>query len=59
MLETWRTFCNDESGATANEYALIAIICSVAMIAGLMGTRDGINESLGGASDGLQAAVQP
>jgi len=34
-----RTFASDESGATSIEYALIASIVSVAVIAGLMGVR--------------------
>ncbi|MEQ1717599.1 MAG: Flp family type IVb pilin [Hyphomicrobium sp.] len=51
----WSRFWSDEQGATANEYALIAIICSVSIIAGLYGQRDGINKNLGEATAGLQA----
>lgn len=48
-------FLKDERGTTANEYALIAIICSISIIAGAYGSRDGINKNIGEASAGLQA----
>ncbi len=47
-------FLRDEHGATATEYALIAVLCSVAIIAGLAGTRDGINTHLSDAASGLE-----
>lgn len=47
-------FLRNEHGATATEYALIAVLCSVAIIAGLAGTRDGINDHLGDAASGLK-----
>lgn len=50
-------FWSDGRGSTATEYALIAIICSVAIIAGLYSTRDSVNKSLGQARDGLQSST--
>ncbi len=47
-------FLRNECGARATEYALIAVLCSVAIIAGLAGTRDGINTHLSAASTGLE-----
>lgn len=40
-----RDFLNDESGATAIEYALIAVIVSIALVAGLTGARDQLKET--------------
>ena len=51
-----RGFRKDERGTTSTEYALIAVIASIAMIAGAYGTRDGINGAMNNASAGLQAA---
>ena len=47
-------FPRNEHGATATEYALIAVLCSVAIIAGWAGTRDGINTHLSDAATGLK-----
>lgn len=49
-----RYFVRNERGTTATEYALIAVLCSVAIIAGLAGTRDGINGHLDDAASGLK-----
>ncbi len=37
-------FANDESGATAIEYGLIAAIVGVGIIVGLGSVRDGLND---------------
>lgn len=47
-------FIRDERGATANEYALIAVICSIAIVAGLYDTRRDLNATIEKASAGLQ-----
>ncbi len=57
LTRRWLSFVSNESGTTATEYALIAVICSVAIIAGLYGTRDGVNDQLGSAASGLQGAA--
>lgn len=41
-----RRFGNDEEGSTVIEYALIACIVSIAVVAGLTGTRTTLNSSL-------------
>lgn len=51
-----RCFCKDERGTTSTEYALIAVIASIALISGAYGMRDGISSAMGNASAGLQAA---
>ena len=52
-----RDFLHDERRSTAIEYAIIAILCSVSIIAGLTGVREGINGLLDDASNGLQTAL--
>jgi pilus assembly protein Flp/PilA len=51
-----RRFVSDESGITAIQYSLIAILCSVAIIAGLYGVRGSLNQNLGDVSTNLQNA---
>jgi len=46
-------FANDESGATAIEYGLIAAIVGVGIIVGLGAVRDGLNDLLNNVSDKL------
>lgn len=46
-----RDFLNDDSGATAIEYALIAGIVSIAIVAALMGVREQLNETFASVAD--------
>ena len=57
MLKTgfWK-FGQDERGATAIEYALIAGIVSLSIIIGLTGIRDSLQNELNGVAPTLQAA---
>lgn len=57
MKQMWRYFLKDESGVTAIQYSLIAILCSVAIIAGLYGVRASLNENFSGVSTNLQEAT--
>ncbi len=51
-----RQFASDERGITAIQYSLIAILCSIAIIAGLYGVRGSLNQNLGDVSTNLQDA---
>ena len=46
----------DESGATAIEYGLIAALLSIAIIAGLQGTADELNQTFDKVSTELDSA---
>ena len=50
-------FIEDESGATAIEYGLIAALISVALIAGATALGNGINTKFGEVSGALDGAV--
>ena len=50
-------FARDERGSTSIEYALIAALCSVAIVAGLHGIRDGITTHLNDAAGGLRTGL--
>jgi pilus assembly protein Flp/PilA len=43
MVNLTATFAEDESGATAIEYGLIAAIVGIGIIVGLGALRDGLN----------------
>ncbi|MEQ1711274.1 MAG: Flp family type IVb pilin [Hyphomicrobium sp.] len=45
-MQTIARFMNDESGATAIEYGLIAAIVGVSIILGLGNLRDALNDIL-------------
>lgn len=57
MLKTIRNFIDDESGATAIEYGLIAALVSVAAIAALSALGSSLQDIFGVASDELQKAA--
>lgn len=57
MSRALKAFWADEQGITAIQYAMIAIICSVSIVVGLMGQRDGINQNLSEASAGIQSGT--
>lgn len=50
-------FVNDESGATAIEYGLIAALVGVGIIAALQNLRDDLNSTFGAVSSELQQAT--
>lgn len=54
MIELCKRFSADERGISAIQYSLVIMICSISIIVGLMGQRDGINSELGTASTGLE-----
>jgi pilus assembly protein Flp/PilA len=49
-----RRFVEDESGATAVEYAVIAGIIALGLIVSLGAIRDNLNEIFNNASDGMK-----
>lgn len=58
MLKTFKTFANDESGATAIEYGLIAALVSVAAITALKAMGSSLNTMFSTVSSELDDAVQ-
>ena len=59
MLAVIRQYLNDESGATAIEYGLIAALVSVAAIAALTAMGGSLNTIFTSVSTTLQSAVGP
>lgn len=57
IKNAWQRFAADERGITAIQYSLIAILCSVAIIAGLYGVRGSLNQNIGDVSTNLQDAT--
>jgi pilus assembly protein Flp/PilA len=53
MKTILKRFAEDESGATAIEYGLIAAIVGVGIIVGLGAVRDGLNDLFNNVSDTL------
>lgn len=53
MNAALKKFWADELGSASIEYALIAIICSVSIIAALYDLRDGVNHHLDSASGAM------
>lgn len=45
MLNLWRKFANNQDGATAVEYGLIAVLIVVAIIAALTNVSSGLNNN--------------
>lgn len=58
MFTTIKSFINDESGATAIEYGLIAALVSVAAIGALTAMGDSLDTMFTNVSNALNA-VQP
>jgi len=52
-------FLNDESGATAIEYGLIAAIVSVGIIAALKSVKDGLNTTFNSVAGDLSGTAAP
>jgi pilus assembly protein Flp/PilA len=59
MTSLMKRFVNDESGATAIEYGLIAGFVSVAIIAGLTSIRTDIQTVFGEIAEALGTAATP
>ncbi len=57
MSNEFKAFCNDESGATAIEYGLIAALVSVAAIGALTTMGTTLQTMFGSISDAMSAAV--
>ncbi len=57
MAKKFKTFCNDESGATAIEYGLIAALVSVAAIGALTTMGSTLQTMFGTVSNSMSAAV--
>ncbi len=57
MLKVIRTFANDESGATAIEYGLIAALVSVAAIGALTALGGSLNTMFQTVSSTVSAAT--
>lgn len=57
-MSIFSRFMNDESGATAIEYGLIAAIVGVGIIAVLKNVRTGLQSTFNKVNDELGTAVQ-
>ncbi len=57
MSNEFKAFCNDESGATAIEYGLIAALVSVAAIGALTTMGTTLQTMFGSVSNSMSAAV--
>ncbi len=57
MLNQLKSFCDDESGATAIEYGLIAALVSVAAIGALTTMGDTLNTLFTTVSNSMNTAV--
>ena len=57
MLKRFKQFCNDESGATAIEYGLIAALVSVAAIGALTTMGNTLQTMFGTISNSMSTAV--
>ncbi len=59
MLKQIKSFCADESGATAIEYGLIAALVSVAAIVALTTMGDTLNTLFSTVSNSMNSAIAP
>ena len=57
MAKKFKTFCNDESGATAIEYGLIAALVSIAAIGALTTMGSTLQTMFGTISNAMSTAV--
>jgi pilus assembly protein Flp/PilA len=57
MLKRFKSFCSDESGATAIEYGLIAALVSVAAISALTAMGNSLKTLFGTVANELTNAV--
>ena len=59
MLNCFKLFCDDESGATAIEYGLIAALVSVAAIGALTTMGNTLNTLFTTVSNSMNTAIAP
>ena len=59
MLKCFKLFCDDESGATAIEYGLIAALVSVAAIGALTTMGNTLNTLFTTVSNSMNTAISP
>jgi pilus assembly protein Flp/PilA len=57
MSKLFKNFCNDESGATAIEYGLIAALIAIAIIVGAGALGTSLNDKFQGIADKLNATA--
>lgn len=57
LAHTFRRFVSDQNGATAIEYALIATIMAVAMVASFTLFGDALGNLFGGGTGGARQAI--
>ena len=57
MLKCFKLFCDDESGATAIEYGLIAALVSVAAIGAMTSLGSSVNTMFTTVSNSMNTAV--
>ncbi len=57
MLNEFKAFCNDDSGATAIEYGLIAALVSVAAIGALTTMGNTLNTLFTSVSNSMNTAI--
>ena len=57
MLNRFKAFCNDDSGATAIEYGLIAALVSVAAIGALTTMGNTLNTLFTTVSNSMNTAI--
>ena len=58
LRDGMRLFVRDESGSTAIEYGLIALLVAVGCLAGLKALGDGTSASWGSTSNKITGAMQ-
>ena len=58
LRDRMRLFVRDESGSTAIEYGLIALLVAVGCLAGLKALGDGTSASWGSTSNKITGAMQ-
>ncbi len=57
MLNAFKVFCNDDSGATAIDYGLIAALVSVAAIGALTAVGNSLNTMFTSVSNSMNTAI--
>lgn len=54
MRSTIRRFLDDEAGATAIEYGIIAGVVGLGIVIGLSAIREGLNEIFNNVAEGME-----
>jgi pilus assembly protein Flp/PilA len=58
LMQTIRRFASDQSGATAIEYALLATIIAIGLVATLTVVGDSIANMFGSGTDGATGIIE-